>query len=485
MSNKLAAFVAGVILFVSSCTKPNPIPDIGNQIPSAGDIPVAVTVDVSRSAVQIPANFTGLSFEKASLINSTWFGPYNIPLNNMVKALGQGVLRVGGASVDVVQWTDIVPQGSTNYISGVEAQAFLSFAEATGWPISWGVASDPVENGWVQAEVSLLAETYYSRDFLTYFEIGNEPDLYSLNGLRPSSYTYEGFKNDWTTTKDIIDEHYTTSTPHFAGPETSGNSWTGAFVRDRHSFLSALTEHYYKLGTGNDTTESIQRLLDGNDDVLARVAVMKSIAAPYNLPIRLSECNSVAGAKEGVSNTLAAALWGLDFMFALAQQGIAGVNFHGGNAPSTPIVFLSGPAKPGPLYYGMLFFAQATTGKKMLTVQSTPQSPINLTTYATQQTNGVVKVTLINKDLSKEAFVTLSAANTDLSFELASATRLNAPSLSSTNGILFGGSAVAADGTWEATKTDDLVIAGNTTTVKVPAGSAVLLTLYKVRSKGQ
>jgi hypothetical protein len=131
----------------------------------------------------------------------------------------------------------------------------------------------------------------------------------------------------------------------------------------------------------------------------------------------------------------------------------------------------------------MLFFAQATTGKKMLAVKSTPQSPINLSTYATQQTNGVVKVTLINKDLSKEAFVTLSAINTNLSFELASATRLNAPSLSSTTGVLFGGSAVAADGTWSASKTEDLTINGNATTVKVPAGSAVLLTLYKVRSK--
>ena len=481
MQIKLAAFAAGAILFVSSCTKPTPIPDIGNQVPSAGDIAVAVTVDPSQQVGQIPDAFTGLSFEKTTLINSSgYFGPYNIPLNNMVHALGQGYLRAGGASVNKVYFLNgIYPADSLSLIPYDQGQ-FIQFAEANGWPMIYGVAGNPAQNGWVQPEVHYLAETYFSNSNTT-FEVGNEPDLYSLNGMRPSTYSYEDFKNEWSSTLVIVHEQFADAP--FEGPGTSSNTWVAAFARDRHSSIKWLTEHYYKLGTGNDTTEGIQRLLDGNDEILSRVAILKAAAAPYDLPVRITECNSVAGDKEGVSNTFASALWGLDFMFTLAQHGVAGVNFHAGNAPSTPIAFLSGPAKPNPLYYGMLLFAQATTGKKMLAVTSTPQSPINLTAYATQQTNGVVKVTLINKDLSKEAFVTLSAINTNLSFELASAMRLSAPSLSSTTDVLLGGSAVAADGTWSASKTEDLVITANATTVKVPAGSAVEVTLYKVRSK--
>lgn len=481
MQIKLAAFAAGVVFFVSSCSKPSPIPDTGNQFPSAGDVAVTVTVDPSQQLIQIPADFTGLSFEKTALVNSSgYFGPYNIPLNNLVQGLGHGYLRAGGASVNKVYFLNgIYPVDSLSLIPFDQGQ-FIQFAEANGWPMIYGVAGNPVQNGWIQPEAHYLAETYFSSTNTT-FEVGHEPDLYALNGMRPSTYSYEDFKNEWSSTRTNVHEQFADAP--FDGPGTSSNTWVAAFVRDRHSSIKWLTEHYYKFGTGNDTTESIEGLLDGNDEILSRVAFLKTAAAPYDLPVRITECNSVAGVREGVSNTFASALWGLDLMFALAQQGVAGVNFHGGNAPSTPIVFLSGPATPKPLYYGMLFFAQATTGKKMLAVKSTPQSPINLSTYATQQTNGVVKVTLINKDLSKEAFVTLSAINTNLSFELASATRLSAPSLSSTTGVLFGGSAVAADGTWSASKTEDLTINGNTTTVKVPAGSAVLLTLYKVRSK--
>jgi hypothetical protein len=163
-------------------------------------------------------------------------------------------------------------------------------------------------------------------------------------------------------------------------------------------------------------------------------------------------------------------------MFLAVDQGASGVNFHMGNTFYSPISFLSGPATPNPLYYGMLFFAKASYGK-MLTVGSTAGQTINFSSWAVQQADGTVQVTLINKDLSQEASVSLSALNGTKQLTNASVLRLQAPSPSSFTGTTFGGSVVKADGTWAASVKESLVMSGNTTTVKVPPCSAVLITL--------
>ncbi|MDL4817219.1 hypothetical protein [Actinomadura opuntiae] len=50
---------------------------------------------------------------------------------------------------------------------------------------------------------------------------------------------------------------------------------------------------------------------------------------PWHAPVHLSETNNVAnGGKAGVSNTLVAALWTVDYALAAAHEGISGINFH-------------------------------------------------------------------------------------------------------------------------------------------------------------
>ena len=222
--------------------------------------------------------------------------------------------------------------------------------------------------------------------------------------------------------------------------------------------------------------QSIPKLLTKDTAFITRAYILRKATKPYNLAWRIDECNTSAANKSGVSNSFASSLWALDFMFLAADQGASGVNFHMGNTYYSPIAFLSGPATPNPLYYGMLFFSKASSGK-MLTVGSTAGTTINFTSYAVQQADGTVQVTLINKDLSNEASVSLSAANGTTQLKSASALRLQGPSPSSLTGTLFGGSAVKAVGTWAPSVKESLVMSGNTTTVKVPACSAVLITL--------
>jgi hypothetical protein len=64
----------------------------------------------------------------------------------------------------------------------------------------------------------------------------------------------------------------------------------------------------------------------------------------YGLPYRIVETNSVYdGGQPGVSDTLGAALWGLELMFEAAAAGAVGVNFHtGAHSPYTPIARSAG-----------------------------------------------------------------------------------------------------------------------------------------------
>jgi len=434
-------------------------------------VPVNVTVDLSKQGGQIPENFTGLSFETVSLLKAPWYNSNNTSFINLVKGLGHGILRVGGGSVDQVQWTNSPSTSKPMTMTSTDMNNFFAFAGATTWPVMFGVNLHPATMSSAAEEVGYLSGHFGG--MVACLELGNEPDLYTPNGDRPKDYSYKSYVKEWTTLHDAI--HRGSPGQSFSGPSTASGTWIKPFGRDKHSHVSWLNEHYYKLGTGGDKDESIAKLLEKDTAFLTRAYVLREATKPYDLSYRIGECNSSATNTSGVSNSFASAIWGLDFMFTVAQQGGAGVNFHAGNTYFTPISFLSGPAKANPLYYGMLFFSKASLGK-MLTAGSTSGSAVNFTSYAVQEADGAVQVTLINKDLSKDASVSLSAAN-GKQLTNASVLRLQGPSPGSFTGALFGGSAVKADGTWEASAKESLVMSGNTTTVKVPACSAALITL--------
>ena len=475
MLKKSPIFAAGILLCLISCRKPDLIAPSGqiNTSPRAvTDVPVTVTVDLSKQGRQIPKYFTGFSFEKYSLIKAACFNANNTSFINMVKGLGNGVLRIGGGSVDDVQWTNNATTTKSFTLTSTDMYHFFAFAGATRWPVMYGVNLHPATLPLSVAEISYLNSHF--GNMTASLVLGNEPDLYQPFGHRPSTYGYTDFLNEWTTLHDSL--HRVAPAQCFSGPGTASGTWMIPFARDKHSSISWLSEHYYKLNTGGDTVQSIAKLLTKDTAFLTRAYILRKATQPYNLAWRIDECNTSAANRSGVSNSFASALWALDFMFLAADQGASGVNFHCGNTYYTPICFLSGPATPMPMYYGMLLFSKASLGN-MLSVASTAGTSINFSSWAVRQADGAVQVTLINKDLLNEASVSLSAANGTTQLTSATTLRLQGPSPSSFTGATFGGSAVKADGTWAASVKESLVISGNTTTVKVPPCSAVMITL--------
>src|ERR1700722_15346241 len=128
---------------------------------------------------------------------------------------------------------------------------------------------------------------------------------------------------------------------------------------------------------------------------------------------------------------MAAALWGLDFMFTLAQFNAAGVNMETG---VNHLGFLSYYTPIGvdsarkfiatPLYCGMLAFALASRGERVKLALDA--SGLNITAYAVRWDGGDIWLTLVNKEAGRDAQVRIACPGT----ATASVLRLTAPSLS-------------------------------------------------------
>jgi hypothetical protein len=113
-----------------------------------------------------------------------------------------------------------------------------------------------------------------------------------------------------------------------------------------------------------------------------------------NIPCKIfyvGEANSITGGGQiGVSNTFVSALWVIDFLFSFVSVGADGVNINCGGTDDSnhshyhPFVTsgIDGPnaghPEVRPLYYGMLFFSQATA-----TSGSTGSSSAKLTNVTT------------------------------------------------------------------------------------------------------
>ena len=235
-----------------------------------------------------------------------------------------------------------------------------------------------------------------------------------------------------------------------------------------------MTQHYYADGPAGAPHISLARLLTSAPQAKAMLEEMRPISESSRLPFRIAETNSIFNeGQPGVSDAFGSALWGVEFMFQVAEAGGEGVNFHAGDAKAyTPIG--SGPDgvhAARPLYYGMLMFKEAVRGASMLPALVAPG--LNMAAYATRVADDTLKVCLINKDLKKGARVAIEAGR---DFPSASLVRLTAPSAKARTDVTFGGSAVDGFGHWSPQPLKAFPWRSHSF-VDVPAASAVLVQL--------
>jgi hypothetical protein len=286
-------------------------------------------LNANKALGAISDSLYGFSYETAQLLDPRFFSVDNHALIALFRQLGpNGVLRIGGNTSDFMLWQPYRPHAAWPVLRDWRGKPvppltlkpeslppLAAFLRATGWKLVFGV-NLKIDLPDMAVELARAVRDAVGDDLLA-VQIGNEPNNYFK--------TYAEYRASWQRTADALRQ----AMPRLplAGPDTGANTdWVLDFAHDADAQPAFLSRHYYRGGAPHG---SIGELLAADNDFYAEVA---SVHAQSTLPFRLTEANSYyLGGQLGVSNTLAAALWGGDFMLAMASRGVAGINFHGGS----------------------------------------------------------------------------------------------------------------------------------------------------------
>lgn len=455
---------------------------------------VSLRVNPREMLREIPADFLGLGYEISSVARPGLLSARNSAYVEFVKTLGpRGVIRVGGNTSDFSSYSKDGPAVCATKATVVDDSVLRDlgeFLDATGWKLIWGlnlgaarfengtVANDVLQNAVDQAASVIAA----AKDKLLALEVGNEPDLFA-GGVahRAQGYSYADYLKEYRVYKAALRAKFP-KVP-FAGPDVASHTdWVTQFAADEGSDLKLLTHHRYAEGPPTSPQSTIERLLAPSEGLTRMLATCEAATRSTGVPYRICETNSCfGGGKPGVSDTLAAALWGLDYLFTMAVANCAGANLETG---INQLGFVSSyspiaddeVSKPfaKPLYYGMLAFAQGGRGTRIAAQYD--ESALNLRAYAIKDAAGRVVVTLINKEASIDATVSVALPG---HFATGSMIRLEGPSLESKAGVTLGGAEVSAEGKWAPKKSERVLLKEGSCDVHVPAASAAILTLGK------
>jgi hypothetical protein len=447
----------------------------------AGALPLSLRVHPERPGAAIPGDFMGLSYEAGVLSNGP-FDPGNATLLQLVRNLGNGTLRFGASEVETTYWLraagDAYPR-PTAILQTADIDRLFAFARASGWRVILGVNLGHSDEN-MAAEQAAYAAKVGGASLLA-VEFGNEPDMFVRSGLRRSDWGYGGLRHDFGQYLGAL--HQRAPGVAVAGPGTCCETqWFSDFVRDERAALAFATHHVYPLSAHPSVPSdsphyaSINNLLSPAtmQRTLSHVDGLVGAAGAQQLGLWIEETNSASSeGRDGVSNVFASALWGADYLFALAEHTVRGVNLHGRFECRgyTPICAVNGGLRAQPVYYSMLLFRLAARGR-MLPVELDGAS--NVSAHAVLASNNLMRVVLINKEAQQAVTVHIAAGKRVLR---ASAQRLTAPALNAAEGITLAGSAVSARGGWAARITERVPSRADGADIVVPPASAVVVTL--------
>jgi hypothetical protein len=440
---------------------------------------VAASVAVGYDAPGriISENFIGLSYESAVLASPDYLSPRNLSVMGLFRGLGPAaVLRLGGNTSESTAWrdTDNASVAQTFVITPAAIDALAGLVNALDWWLIYGLNLARGTPEAAAEEAAYVARALGPR--LLAFQLGNEPDGFGRwSGARPQSYDFNAFLAEWRKFYTAIRARL--PTVRFAGPDSAAQKWIRPFIEAVGDDLILVTRHYYADGPAGAPHISLARLLSSAPQAKTMLEEMRSIRDSSRLPFRIAETNSIFNeGQPGVSDAFGSALWGVEFMFQVAEAGGDGVNFHTGDAKAyTPL----GPGPNGrhmarPLYYGMLMFKEAVRGAAMLPARLV-EPGLNMAAYATRAADDTLNVCLINKDLERGARVGIEAGR---DFASASVHRLAAPSAEAGTEVTFGGAAIDGFGHWSPQPLKTFPWRSDSY-VEVPAASAVIVYLSR------
>lgn len=432
---------------------------------------VTASVAVTGSGASLYGDVLSLNLEMSDMCEVLSLDAANPAYyEQLYKNLGSDVIHLGGHSADMASWQ---PMGSAacsasgTVLTQAQVDAFFAFARAIGWHVIWKLPLIPNDPASAASEASYVAASGGST--LLAFSIGNEPELYVQNGFRPAGWGEAQFAAEWSGIERAV--LAVLPTAKFIGPDACCNA-SQIYTPDANAEASdpallTLTHHFYLSSFLPKTQDS---LLSAQADQLETTNLTNwmATASADNKPFEVSETNSFGnGGVDGVTNSMAAALWLTDYTLLAASLHVRRVDVQMARGAFYDLIDDSG--QPTALYYGMLLAHTMLRTARFDTVALS--STGDLTAYALAAQDGSLRIVLINKDPGT-AMVALNPGGT---YTSASSFALIAPSVSSTTGITLGTRTVSVAGTWSA-HTTPVVLSGGQATVTIPPYSALAVT---------
>jgi hypothetical protein len=441
-------------------------------VPAAVSATGTATISVSawgRPSGALSNHFIGLSFESQTLNSGYRYDDVgNLP--QLLENLGTSVIRFGGNSADT----------TFGGVTAGEAAALARLAQATHWKVLYTENLANFNAAQVTADARLVAAALGRS--LYAFACGNEPDEFAHDGIRAPGYT----PADYITQVNACYNAIRGGDPgaEIEGPDTAGSSvWLAQYAAAEAGTIRALGEHYYALGCSaadRNRVSAVVTLLSAAQAAREETRLGGYLAAAQgaDAPLRVTETNSACGGGiAGLSNAYATALWVIDYMLIGAEQGVEGMNFHGGldtSCAGYTVLCQAGPNmyQPQPIYYGMLFTRLLGTGQFLPVQVSTSSAAENIAAFALAGGGGI-RVMLEN--LGRQT----TAAVLRLSGYRGPASRLNltGPSPLATSGVEIQGASVAANGTLTPGQPDTVSCTPGGCSVTLAPYSAAMVTV--------
>jgi hypothetical protein len=430
------------------------------------------TVQVTRTpgGSAVPGDFMGLSFQQNAAL--TFFGPStagNSVLFTLIRNLGRGTLRIGGAGADESCWnaeTAPDPSECQYYLTTADFESWCAASAQTNWMMLVGVNLvqniDPGAPAYILNEITkgfMPVLQAYTKASLLGFELGNELNLYATQGYRPPTYGVSGQITDLLDYSQAFKANSTTASIALAAPayyDPSTSTVTNQLVPVIQgvtqcngcsaSNVGLVTLHEYPLNN-TPAPVTVGQLLAPSlltQETQAFGKAVSYVNSMFKMNVQIDETNSVSPdpGQAGVSDVQASGIWALDFALQMARVGIRRMNFHfhEGSLYNPILISSSGPGlftdQVQPEYYGLYAF-NAAKGQRFLPVTVSAGSA-NITSYALSTcATCATTVYVINKDLAASGTVAVHLSTPATS---ASYVQLTAPSLTSTyEYVTYGG----------------------------------------------
>jgi hypothetical protein len=437
----------------------------------SGGLPVERRTVAPLGGTPVPPSFAGFSIEYRSVPDYIGTGgavnPIFRRLTDTLARAGNGAptLRFGGDSTDHT-WHNPTGRPKPAQIVTDVTEPWLAqlrqWVVAARTPLVLGLNMGLNQPG-EAAGLAGAFRTWMPPGAISAFELGNEPDLYPTprayavgrNVLRRELKRQPGYgPADY---RREVGQHVAairTSSPEvpIAGGGFASAGWDEVqdAVLAEQGEVRSWSAHHYPLQTCDHDLRKkggaayIPKILASNayKPIVDRMRHLVAVAASHGAALRVTEINSaICGGLRGMSDTMAAALWGTDVLFGLAEAGVANVDFHtwtGSRYGAVEFQRSNGRTigRVRPLFYAMLLFNRATPkGSRLLPVGPNPVTA-KLKTWGTIDPAGTRRFVVINKDPSVGRKLVLNAGQ---GARRATVSRLSAPTLKSQNHVTFAG----------------------------------------------